>query len=76
MTPGLFPELSGRDPKFSGKERVAVRICLVLNLIQRMGAVAPIPPRARSATAPDGAPPRRIKGGENLTCPAAPREGP
>jgi len=27
-----------------------------------MGAVAPIPPRARNAAAPDGAPPRRIKG--------------
>ena len=53
-----FLELPACDPLFYGKVRVTVRSCRIGKWIQRMGAVAPIPPRARSA-ASEGASPRR-----------------
>jgi hypothetical protein len=57
---------------FQRKVRVDVRVAGLWKRIQRMGAVAPIPPRARSSAAPDGAPPRRIHERE----PHLPSEGP
>jgi hypothetical protein len=54
----LFQNSSTNDPHFSGNLRVgSVRSGLCCGDI--VGAVAPTPPRARSAAAPDGAPPRR-----------------
>ena len=44
--------------------------------IQRMGAVAPIPPRARSSAAPDGAPQRRIGEEKTALAPPCPVRGP
>jgi hypothetical protein len=44
--------------------------------IIKMGADVPIPPRARSAAAPEGTPPRRIREGKNALAPPCPVRGP
>jgi hypothetical protein len=64
---GTFPEKYGRaemeHPDFGTG-------------IRKMGADAPIPPRARSAAAPEGAPPRRIREGKTALAPPCPVRGP
>ena len=56
--------------------RVAVRVAGLWKRIQRMGAVAPIPPQERSAAAPDGAPPRRIREAKTALAQRGPDEAP
>jgi len=44
--------------------------------IMKMGAVATIPPQARNAAAPDGAPPRRISKEKTALAPPCPVRDP
>jgi hypothetical protein len=73
----LFSGSSAREPMFSGKVRVGSYEAPGLwERIQRMGAVAPIPPRARTSAAPEGTPPRRISEKKTALAPPCPARGP
>ncbi len=72
-----FLELPARNPKFLEKSAGwPYGSAWLWKWIQRMGAVAPIPPRARSSAAPDGAPQRRIGEEKTALAPPCPVRGP